>query len=91
MEKFDLGLDPIFGPTFVYAGRAFAPKFKPVRLRLSLGFAPPYVRAQERVFLLVVLPITRWVTIYIHLLAYINSQYGISFFHFTIFNSMGLF
>ena len=41
MKKFGLGLDPIFGLIFVYAGRALTPKFRPVELGLSLGFAPP--------------------------------------------------
>ena len=52
MEKFDLGLNPIFGPTFVYAGRVLAPEFRLIEFHPSLGFAPP-ARARTKKSLLV--------------------------------------
>ena len=45
---------------------------------------------QERVFLLVVLPITRWVTLYILLQDLIFFQYEITLFLLQFFNSMSL-
>ena len=45
--KIWLASGPNLGTTFVYAGRALAPKFKLIGLRSSLGFAPLHAHAKE--------------------------------------------
>ena len=87
--KIRLGLVPIFRFDIHVSRSRARTKVQVCRVPFEPKICTTCVRLQERTFLLLVLPITKWITLYIYLLAYINfpyihSQYVIFHFIFPI-------